>query len=220
MSKGFWGVIIAIVLVFVGVVALTSGGKTNAPGNSSAKGSLSQHVQGKGTSDVTLVEYGDYQCPFCEQYYSTVKAAQAEFGDKIKFQFRNFPLTSLHPNAFAAARAAEAASLQNKFWEMHDALYEPSNYQVWTGATNPNPYFNQFAQQIGLNVDRFKTDFASSKVNDTINADMAEGNRLGITGTPSFFVNGKKTQIPNDLKSFEKTINEAISAKASASANQ
>jgi protein-disulfide isomerase len=215
MSKGFWGVIAAVILVFAGVVAINGGGKSNSSNKKSPGGTLSQHVEGKGTAGVTLTEYGDFECPFCEQYYPTVKSAVQEFGDQIKFQFRNFPLTSLHRNAFAAARAAEAADQQGKYWEMHDALYEAGNWQVWSNATNPNPNFEQYAQQIGLNVSQFKADFASSKVNDVINADMAEGNKLGITGTPTFYVNGKQTQIPNDLKSFESTIKAAIAKQKS-----
>jgi protein-disulfide isomerase len=210
MSKGFWGVIVAVILVFVGVVALNGGGDKSNSSSTGSNSSLSQHVIGKGTSGVTLVEYGDYECPFCEQYYSTVKAVQQEYGDKIKFQFRNYPLTQLHRNAFAAARAAEAASLQNKFWEMHDALYDSANYQQWSTASNPNPYFEAYAGQLGLNVNQYKTDFASSKVNDIVNADMAEGNKLGITGTPTFFLNGKKAEIANDQQAFEKAINQAI----------
>ena len=216
MSKGFWGVIAGIILIFVGIFAFSS--KTDdgsKSGNNSGK-TLTQHVQGNGTSGVTLIEYGDYQCPYCQQYYATVKAVQAKFNDEIKFQFRNYPLVNAHPNAFAAARAAEAAALQNKFWEMHDALYEPQNYQVWTRATDPNSAFQGYAKQLGLNVSQFKTDFASSVVNDLINADLAEGTKLKITGTPTFFLDGKKVEIANSLAAFEKVINEAIAKKAAA----
>lgn len=213
MSKGFWGVIVAVILIFVGV-ATFGGNKSGTSGSSKNTNLLTQHVIGQGTSGVTLVEYGDYECPFCEQYYPTVKSIQTEYGDKIKFQFRNFPLTNLHRNAFAAARAAEAAALQGKFWEMHDALYDPSNYQQWSSASNPNTLFEAYAGQLGLNVAKYKTDFASDTVNSAINADMAEGNRLGITGTPTFFLNGKKTEIANDQKAFEKVINAAIANKS------
>lgn len=215
MSKGFWGIIAILVIIFGGVVALSNNksSNTNSTKNSS---SLSQHIEGSG--NVTLVEYGDYECPFCQQYYQTVKTIQTEYNDRVKFQFRNFPLTSLHRNAFAAARAAEAASLQGKFWEMHDALYDPSNYQVWKDASNPNPYFDQYAQQLSLDPAKFKTDFASSKVNDTINADLAEGNRLGITGTPTFFVDGKQVSIANDISQFEKVLNAALAKQTPASA--
>lgn len=217
MSKGFWGIIAGIVLIFIGITVISNNNKASAPSSSKSGSSLSQHVQGSGSTGVTLVEYGDYQCPYCEQYFPTVKSVVEEYKDKIKFQFRHFPLTNLHQNAFAASRAAEAAGKQNKFWEMHDALYSPSNNQVWTAASNPNPYFEQYAQQIGLNITVFKKDFASSAVNDTINADMAEGQRLGITGTPTFFINGKKTEIANDLKTFQKVLDEAIAAQAKTS---
>lgn len=217
MSKQFLAVIIAIILVFVGVVVVTNNKSSNSSSKKSGGGTLTQHIEGKGTTGVTLTEYGDYQCPYCEQYYSTVKQVQAEFGDQIKFQFRNFPLVSLHRNAFAAARAAEAASLQGKFWQMHDALYEPSNWQVWTGASDPSSNFVQLAQQLGLNVNRFKTDFASDQVNGLINADMAEGNKLGIDGTPTFFVDSKQVQIANNLSDFEKVIKAEIAKKQPAS---
>lgn len=209
MSKQFLGVIAAIILIFVGIFVF-SGNKAGDNKTGGGGKTLSQHVEGKGSSGVTLVEYGDYQCPACQAYYPTVKAAVAQFNDQIKFQFRNFPLTSIHQNAFAAARAAEAADLQGKFWEMHDTLYETSNYQVWTTASDPTVQFNQYAQNLGLDLAKFKADFASSKVNDLINADMAEGGRLGITGTPTFFVNGKQVEINNDISAFEKVIKEAI----------
>ncbi len=136
----------------------------------------------------------------------------AEFNDQIKFQFRNFPLVSIHPNAFAGARAAEAGALQNKFWEMHDLLYE--NQSQWSAASDPTPYFTQYAKQLGLNAAQFQTDFASSKVNDLVNADLAEGNKLGVSATPTFYLDGKKVDIANDITAFEKLIKDEIAKKA------
>lgn len=213
MSKQFWGVIIAIVLVFVGIFAL-SGGKSDNSGSKKSGSQLTNHTQGKGTTGVKLVEYGDFECPYCEQFSTTVDTVVQEYGDKITFQFRNYPLTSIHKNAFAAARAAEAAGLQGKYWEMHDALYQASNWQDWTESSNPNKFFETYAKQIGLNVNQFKTDFASSKVNDMINADMAEGTKLGITGTPSFFIDGKQVTINNSPDAFKKVIDAAIAKKS------
>lgn len=216
MSKQFLGVIALIILIFIGIFTL-SGGKTNAPGKSSNPKALTQHVIGQGKANVTLVEYGDYQCPFCGQYYPILKQVQTEFNDQIHFQFRNYPLTSLHANAFAGSRAAEAAGLQNKFWEMHDILYEQNELHqsnpsasTWINASDPIPYFTQYAKSLGLNTAQFKTDYASGKVNDLINADKAEGDRLGITGTPAFFLNGKKISIDESLPAFQKVIKEAI----------
>ena len=120
MSKSFWAVIVVIIIVFFGIFALT-GKKT--PGGTSSSGKATSHIEGLGQDHITLVEYGDYQCPYCGQYYPIVKQIQQEYNSQIYFQFRNFPLTSLHPNAFAAARAAEAAALQGKFWQMHDAIF-------------------------------------------------------------------------------------------------
>lgn len=212
MSKQFLGVILIIIAVFVGIF-MFGNQKTEAPSGKSSD--LTQHVIGEGKSGVTLVEYGDYQCPFCHDYFPTVKAAQTEFNSQIKFQFRNYPLSSRHPNAFAAARAAEAAALQDKFWEMHDALYDTANWQTWTNSSNPNPLFEQYAKKLGLDVAKYKTDFASSKVNNLVNADLAEGTRQKVSGTPSFFIliDGKKPQkveITNDLAAFEKVIKAAI----------
>jgi len=211
MSKQFWGVIIVIILIFVGVFALT--GKKSTGGNSSGGSStLTQHVEGQGKSGVTLVEYGDYECPYCGQYAPIVKQVQQEFNQQIYFQFRNFPLVSIHQNAFAGARAAEAAALQNKFWEMHDLLY--ANQDQWSQSNDPTTFFNQYAQQLGLNVTQFKQDYSSDKVNSLINADMGEGNKLGITGTPTFYLDGKQIQVRQSVQAFEQVINAEIAKKA------
>ncbi len=216
MSKQFWAVIAVIVIIFIGVFALGGDKKSDSDSKNSSSGGGSQHVRGTGTTGVTLVEFGDYQCPYCGQYYPTVEQVVAKYGDQIKFQFKNFPLTSIHPNAFAASRAAEAAGLQGKFWEMNSIIYQ--NQSAWSEQTDATPIFAQFAKQLGLNVDQFKKDSASSKVNDVINADMAEGTKLGVTGTPAFFINGKKADISNSVESFSKAIDAAIANQAKKSA--
>lgn len=201
-----------VILAFVAFFAFNGSKSADNKNKSSSGGSaLTNHVEGKGQAGVTLVEYGDYQCPFCEQYYPVVKQVAAEFNDQIHFQFRNFPLTQVHQNAFAGARAAEAAAAQGKFWQMHDLLYE--NQSQWSESSNPSQYFTQYAQQLGLNVSQFEKDYSSNKVNDTINADMAEGNRLNVQGTPTFFLDGKKVQVNADVKSFETQIKAEIAKK-------
>ena len=151
---------------------------------------------GKLDSKVTLVEYGDFQCSACESYNSTTDAVRTKYADRIKFQFRNLPLSSLHPNAIGGARAAEAAALQGKFWQMHDLLYQQSNWTVWTNASDPTPNFESYARQIGLNITTYKTDFKSEKVNNTINADIAAFEKTGaVMATPTYFLNGKKIEL-------------------------
>jgi protein-disulfide isomerase len=195
MDKRFLGILAVIVVIFVGIFAFSqnSGNKSGSTGNSSTQ--PTHHVTGQGKSGVTLMEYGDYQCPICEIYYKPLKDATAQYSSDIYFQFRNLPLSAIHPNAFAGARAAEAASLRGKFWQMHDKLYE--NQSAWDTQSNPQPTFENFAKQIGLNVDQFKQDYSSSEVNDAINADLAAFNRTGKEkATPTFFLNG--VYIAND----------------------
>jgi protein-disulfide isomerase len=217
MSKQFWAVVAVIVIVFVGIFALT--GKKDS-GTTGDAGAVSNHVIGSGSTGVTLVEYGDYQCPYCQVYSATVKQVVEEYKDQITFQFVHFPLPNLHQNAFAASRAAEAAGKQGKFWEMHDLLYQnadPNGASGWVVSTAPTTFFNGYAKQLGLNMTKFEADYASTAVNSTINADMSKGNDLGVEGTPSFFVDGKKTEIGNTVADFKKVLDAAIKGKQTSS---
>lgn len=214
MSKGFWGVIIAITIVFVGIFAL-NGNKSDDSGSTSDSKATTNHTVGAGTTGVTLVEYGDFQCPYCGQYYPVLKEVKAKYGDQITFQFRHFPLVSIHPNAFAASRAAEAASYQGKFWEMHDKLFE--SQAQWSSVSDPGNVFAQYAQQLGLDVNKFKTDSASSKANNAINADKAAGEKLKVDSTPTFYLDGKKITVGVDVEDFSKQIDAAIAKKKTSS---
>src|SRR5689334_22232262 len=117
MNKSFWAIIAVIVVIFGGIVVFH---KKDATPTNSSNVKPTNHIEGNATSGVSLVEYGDYQCPFCGQYYPLVKQVVEKYKTQIRFQFRNLPLYQVHQNAFAAARAAEAADKQGKFWEMHD----------------------------------------------------------------------------------------------------
>lgn len=206
MDKRFWGIILGIILIFGGIVYF------NNRSDSNTTASPSNHVEGNNTKNVTLVEYGDYQCPACESYYPIVKQVVAKYKNQIQFQFRNLPLTQIHQNAFVGARAAEAAALQNKFWEMHDMLYE--NQDTWSESSDPASYFYKYATELGMNLDQFKKDYASSKVNSTINADMAAFKKTGAQqATPTFFLNGKKIETTASVDSFSKQIDAEIANK-------
>ncbi|MBX4197335.1 DsbA family protein [Candidatus Saccharibacteria bacterium] len=194
MDKRFLGILGVIIIVFIGVFAISQKSDNNSSGSNNSGSQTTNHVEGQNQKGVTLVEYGDYQCPICEAYYLPLKQAVAQYINDIHFQFRNLPLTAIHQNAFAGARAAEAASLQGKFWQMHDKLYD--NQNAWTSSSSPLDLFSQYAQQIGLNVTQFKTDYASSKVNDAINADLAAFDKTGKDkATPTFFLDG--VYLPN-----------------------
>lgn len=209
MSKRFIAILCACVVALIAVFALTNK-KAATPGSSSA-GTLSQHTLGDNKKGVTLVEYGDYQCPACGAYYPLVKQVTDKYTSDIQFQFRNFPLNTIHPNARASARAAEAAGKQNKYWEMHDLLYEQQ--KSWESSSSAASIFEGYATQLGLDSAKYKTDFASTEVNDVINADYNEGTHLGITGTPTFFLQGKKVDnAPQTAEAFYKLIDDAIAA--------
>lgn len=191
MDKRFLAIVIGIIIVFVGFIVFRGGDESTT--NDTAT-TLTNHVKGTGTSGVTFTEYGDFQCPACFQYYPILDTIAKEYGDRITFQFRHFPLISIHKNAFGASRAAEAAGKQDKFWEMYDLLY--SNQADWEGLSNPNENFTSYAKQIGLNLEQYETDFKSSAVSGAINADMKAGTDLGVSSTPTFFINGQIVQTP------------------------
>jgi len=142
----------------------------------------------KVSSPVVLEEYGDYQCPPCGLLYPVLKDIEHEYGKQLQIVFHHFPLTKIHKNAMNAARAAEAARNQGKFWDMHDRLYR--NQNAWKDLDDPRPMFIQYARDLGLNTDRFTRDLDSPDVEQRIAADMQKGTSIGITGTPTLLIDG------------------------------
>lgn len=140
----------------------------------------------KVSSPVVLEEYGDYQCPPCGQLYPELKQIEHEYGNQVQVVFHHFPLTRVHKNAMAAAHAAEAARNQNKFWEMHDRLYR--NQNEWKDQDDPRPTFISYARQLNLKIDQFTSDMDSNQVDQRISADFQRGTALGVTGTPTVFL--------------------------------
>lgn len=136
---------------------------------------------------VTVVEFGDYQCPACKAAQPTVNQIKSELGPRINLAFRHLPL-SQHKNARVAAEAAEAAGAQGKFWEMTDLLYE--NQSQWANQSNPTNIFVTYAGQLGLNVEQFRTDVENERYKDKIQRDYDDAQALKINSTPTFFVNG------------------------------
>jgi protein-disulfide isomerase len=144
------------------------------------------HAQGPAHAPIVLVEYGDYQCPYCGAAYPIVKRIQRELGDHLRFIFRNFPITNAHPYAEWAAEVAEAASAQGKFWEMHDFLYE---HQGSLGDEGP---FDAFEAKQGLDVARTRREVTAQAYAARIQEDFMSGVRSGVNGTPTFFIDGTR----------------------------
>jgi protein-disulfide isomerase len=151
------------------------------------------HVQGPAAAPVTLVEYGDFECPYCGQAYPIVKALQERLGDRVRFVFRNFPLTNAHPHAEHAAEAAEAAGAQGSYWQMHDWLYEHQ------GALD-DAQLEQYAADVGLDVERFDREMEAERYQPRVREDFLSGVRSGVNGTPTFFINGARHDDSYDLE--------------------
>ncbi len=151
------------------------------------------HAQGPADAPVTLVEYGDYECPYCGEAYPLIKAVQAALGDKLRFVFRNFPLTEMHPHALHAAQFAEAAATHGKFWEAHDMLYE--NQDALRDADLAG-----YAHTLGLPSTALGQAF-SGHYDARIEGDFSGGVRSGVNGTPSLFINGQRYDGPRDYDS-------------------
>lgn len=160
---------------------------------------------------VTLVEYGDIQCPACKAYYPVVKQLLSAFPGQLKLIFKNFPLTSVHPHAMEAAIAAEAAGKQGKYFGFVDLAYE--NQDSWAELPDPQVKFDEFAKSLGLNLYQFHKDQKDPAITNLINSEEDEGLKNGVNGTPSFFVDGKKIDNPQSLDDFKKIIQAQLNTK-------
>jgi protein-disulfide isomerase len=164
------------------------------------------HALGPADAPVTLVEYGDYECPYCAAAHPIVKRLRATLGERLRFVFRNFPLNNVHAHAGVAAQAAEAAAAQGKFWPIHDLLYAHQ-------ATLADHAMDEFALKVGLEIYQFNADLSSSRFAKRVRADFEGGQQSGVTGTPTFFINGTRYTGPKELEPLLAAI-EAAAAKA------
>jgi protein-disulfide isomerase len=209
-------IIIGVVLaaVVVGVVLMTRSNNANGgsapsdtnsaqtpqgtlPANSTAPprqplpGAPDPPARGGAHAAVTLEEFSDFQCPACGGLDPGLRRISRDYGERVRWVFRNFPLTTIHKYAFIAARAAEAAGVQGKFWEMHDMLYD--NQDEWVKAAEPRDLFNSYATRLGLDVQRFRADMEQRQdLADRIKADYERGSSLRVQGTPTIFINGRE----------------------------
>ncbi|WP_151759076.1 DsbA family protein [Dictyobacter vulcani] len=164
------------------------------------------HAQGPATAPVTLVEYGDYECPDCGDAYPVVKELQKRLGDKLRFVYRNFPLNHQHPHAQHASEVAEAAGDQGKFWEMHDLLYEKQQQLE-------DAQLLQYADQLGLDRAKIQQALDNHTYTSRIKEEISSGTRSGVNGTPTFFINGQRHNAAYDVETLLAAINKALEAK-------
>jgi protein-disulfide isomerase len=170
---------------------------------------------GSPTATVTIEEFADFQCPTCASVHSKMKEINALYSGRIKFIFRNFPLTQVHKNAYDAAVAAEAAGMQGKFWAMQDQLF--SNQKAWSDSPEARKIFEEYAQKIGLDVARFQNDMLGLPAKTRVDADLQRARALNLSGTPTVYINGR--EVP-----FEQTgvamMQQAIDAELQKANNQ
>ncbi len=206
MTKKTWLIFgIICVALIGGLIYLSHHNKIDVSGIDATKtqgplainGNIGDHTFGNMNSKVILIEYGDFQCPGCGSAYPVIKQVTEKYKDKIGYIFRNFPLTTIHPNALAGASAAELAGLNGKYWEMHDALYESQDSWSSLGGTDRTAFFVSLLTKIGLNGETLQTHLSDTNIQQKISFDQALGGKVGVTGTPTLFLNGKRV---SDLK--------------------
>lgn len=203
-------------LVFLGIIigiAILTTPKDGADATPSTSTSDTTPVAGdwtKGSLDakVQIIEYSDLQCPACAGFEPTAKRLIAEFGDKIGFTYRHFPLTTIHKNAEPASWASEAAGSQGKFWEMHDILFDKQS--DWSNESNPLEKFTSYAVSLGLDGETFKTDYDSSTLRRKVTDQIRAGTRADVNSTPTLFLNGKKLDFPRSYDDLKNAVNNEL----------
>jgi len=206
-NKRFLIMLVVVLVGFFGFIVFNKNKDANSDSGTAIQGSSNYY--GKEDSPVTITEFVDFQCEACYAYYPYVKQVKEMYKDQVRFQVRNFPIVSGHQFAMQAARAAEAAARQDKFWEMHDKIFE--GQKIWEQTQNPQNYFDQYAEEIGLDMEKYKADRDSSDVAAVINKDLADVEELGGTGTPTFAINGKKVENPGPtVDALSKMIEDAL----------
>lgn len=203
--------------VIIGVIAvLLFGGAiwySKVSGEKNNEGvTVTEHSKGGADAAVVLTEYSDFQCPACQAFEPVVAQVLAQYGQKIRFEYKHYPLP-IHQFAIQAAQASEAAAQQGKFFEYHDRLF--AEQKTWSTSQTPQVLFLQYAQDLGLNVAQFKRQMQSSVIKDAVKKAQKDAGNMGLTSTPSFFLNGQKMEI-NSYEDFTAQIAAAIDPAAAA----
>lgn len=209
--------VITLILIIGGVIFFSKSSNSTPQDPNFDKAQLTEgakNTRGNANAPVTIVEFGDIQCPACQQAQPIVKEILAKYGDSVYFVFRHYPLT-IHKNAELAAQAAEAAGAQGKFFEMIDTMY--TNQREWENDTNPREDFRKYAGSLELNMDQFNEDM--EKETENIATDFALGNRAGVQSTPTFFINGEMRPGVLQMEEFDMIIQSYIQASPEATAS-
>ena len=192
-----------IILIIIGAVFAFSGGNKASEVSTDDLVTGGSHTLGSESAKVKIVEFSDFQCPACQMAHSVVRQIGNEYGDKILIVFRHFPLISSHQYSLKAAEAAEAAAAQGKFWEYHDMLFENQ-------ANLKNEDLIKYAKNLRLDTKKFEEELNSGKYNSKVMADLEAGSNVGVSATPTFFINGTKYEGILEIEQFRQIINEEL----------
>jgi len=208
--KYIYIIVILIVIITLGYFGFKNKKEKIVPITQDNQEEIIGWQRGNLESKVKLVEWSDFQCPACYYYFSILKELDNRFGDQILFEYRNFPLKQIHRNAMMAAISTEAAGVQNKFWEMYDKLFE--NQEDWSNMNKTK--FEQtlagYAEEIGLDVEKFKSDLVSKEIADKVEASYKFAIKNKIDSTPTFFLNDNKINNPRTIDEFSKIIQDKL----------
>jgi len=223
MTKKGWIIFFVLVVGFLLILVLSSRNSQSLVDVGSVdvfavqeanekNGMIKDHIYGNPDSNVMLLEYGDYQCPGCGNLHPIMKQLVEDNKNDVKLIFRNYPIVNAHPNARAAAAAAEAAGLQGKYWEMHNKLYESQQDWSFLNASNRTDKFVSYAKDLNLDTEKFKNDMALESINQKINYDFALAKKQNVSSTPTLFINSKQVnqETLSDLEKLKTEIQQAI----------
>lgn len=209
-----WFIVGFVLVITVAVIFLVARpGSGTTPDGNQVETTIAPDItvadwkKGNAAAKVSVIEYGDFQCPACVAYNPFIAQLLADYGDRVVFVFRNFPLYQIHKNATISAQAAEAAGLQGKYWEMYDLLYDnQSDWASESAGKVVDGYFAKYAESLGLDLAKFRNDIDSAQVKEKITSDAAGANAAKVDHTPTFFVNLKQIPNPRNYNDFKSLI--------------
>jgi protein-disulfide isomerase len=192
--------------------------KPSDTSSSALKNTGGGHFRGPENAKVTLVEFGDYQCPSCKAYHPVVLEALSRYPQQVRLEFHHYPLVSIHANSMAASLAVEAAGEQGKYWEMHDLLFE--HQDEWSKSPNPETDFVALAQRLGLNQNAFMQAMRSPQLQDRVLQDVVRAREANVEAVPTFFIDGQRQSLQPSISAFVDTIESHLQSKASANTSK
>jgi len=214
------GLALFVVVVLIALAKMSGPQSADVPGDNGAAIAAvteDEHIKGNPEAPVTIIEYSDFQCPACAAMYPRVKAITRDFSDDVRFVYRHFPLTQIHPNAQLAGQASEAADMQGTFWEYHDLLFERQNDWAQLRGGDVEDFFVGLAGELELDTEKFRQDMESREARTAVVEDSRDAAAANLPGTPTFFMNGEIIATPTTYDAFATLIRDELQRQETSS---